>query len=141
MHSWCRIQLNNSLKEAHAVGLAADKHPYADLEDNFKKAMSELLLLFLLSEKDCYIGELTAALSRRSGNILSMVFPYAAVYRLEQGGYIVEIGKRIAPDGRRRQYLRITDAGRIYLRQLLEAYSRLSQSVANILEGEKKDDQ
>lgn len=139
MHSWCRIQLNNSLKEAHAVGLAADKHPYADLEDNFKKAMSELLLLFLLSEKDCYIGELTAALSRRSGNILSMVFPYAAVYRLEQGGYIVEIGKRIAPDGRRRQYLSITDAGRTHLQQLLEGYSRLSQGVSNILEGEKTD--
>ena len=120
---------------------AADKHLCADLEENYKKAMAELLLLFLLSEKDCYIGELTATLARRSKNVLSMVFPYAAIYRLEREGYIAEIGKRIAPDGRRRQYLRITDAGRMYLRQLLEAYSRLSQSVANIMEGEKKDDQ
>lgn len=121
------------------MGHAADKHPWADLEDNFKKAMSELLLLFLLSEKECYIGELTAALASRSKNILSMVFPYAAVYRLEQEGYIVEIGKRIAPDGRRRQYLSITDTGRVYLQQLLEGYHRLSQGVANILEGEKTD--
>ena len=118
------------------MGSTENKHLGAGLEENFKKAISELLLLFLLSEKECYIGELTAALSRRSKNAFSIVFPYAAVYRLEQEGYITEIGKRIAPDGRRRQYLGITESGRVYLRQLLETYRQLSQGVANILEGE-----
>lgn len=118
-----------------------DKNPCADLEDNFKKTVAELLILFLLAEKDCYIGELTAAITSRSKNIFSAVFPYAAIYRLEKEGCIAETGKRIAPDGRRRQYLSITDAGRTHLRQLLDAYSQLSQGVANILEGEQNDDQ
>lgn len=104
------------------------------LEDNLKKAMTELLILYLLSQKDYYIGELTADLHTRSGGILNIVFPYSAIYRLDQSGYIREIGKRIAPDGRRRQYIQITESGRSYLVHLLEIYHRFNSGVSKIID-------
>lgn len=110
-----------------------EKLPASTLEENLKKALTELLILFLLSEQDRYIGELTALISERSGDALSIVFPYAAVYRLQEDGYILELGRRVAPDGRRRQYYGISDAGRGYLARMLETYSRVSQGVNSVL--------
>lgn len=103
------------------------------LEENLKKALTEILLLHLLSKKDSYIGELTVAIQEKSHGALTIVFPYSAIYRLEQSGYLSESEKRTAPDGRRRQYYRITDKGRAYLKQLKETYARFSKGVAEIL--------
>lgn len=103
------------------------------LEENLKKALTEVLVLHLLSTKDCYIGELMDNIREKSHGALSIVFPYAAIYRLQDAGYLAECGKRFAPDGRRRQYYRITDKGRAYLKQLKETYARFSMGVAEIL--------
>lgn len=103
------------------------------LEENLKKALTELLVLFLLSQRDYFIGDLTATISSRSHGALSIVFPYGAIYRIYQAGYILESGKRNAPDGRLRQYYRITDAGRVYLDQLLATYRRFSRGVEDVL--------
>lgn len=103
------------------------------LEENLKKALTELMVLFLLSEKECYIGELSSMISKRSHGILSIVFPYGAIYRLEEAGFIKEIGKRNAPDGRRRQFYSITDAGQIHLDHLLKTYERFSKGVSDVL--------
>ncbi len=103
------------------------------LEENLKKAVTEMLILHLLSERECYIGELITAISEKSRGVLSIVFPYSAIYRLQQSGYLTESCKRIAPDGRRRQYYVITNAGKAYLRQLLETYDRFSKGIESIL--------
>lgn len=103
------------------------------LEENLKKALTEILVLHLLSTKDYYIGELTAVIHKKSHGALSIVFPYSAIYRLQQAGYLTESEKRNAPDGRRRQYYRITDTGRDYLKQLKETYTRFSMGVAEVL--------
>lgn len=108
-----------------------DKTPL--LEENLKKALTELLLLFLLAQKDCYIGELTDAIRQYSLGALAIVFPYGAIYRLLQSGYILEKEKRNAPDGRRRQYYQITDSGKVYLDQLLGIYNRFTTGVAHVL--------
>jgi len=112
------------------MGNEQEKYPGYSLEENLKKALTELIVLFLLSEKECYIGELATTISARSQGVLSIVFPYGAIYRLQQSGYIEETEKRNAPDGRRRQYLRITEAGQGRLTQLLETYKRFSHGVA-----------
>ena len=110
------------------------------LEENLKKALTELLILHLLSEKDYYIGELTETISQKSRGALSIVFPYGAIYRLLQSGYIYESEKKTAPDGRRRQYFQITERGRTYERQLRSIYVRFSGGVASILgEGDEDD--
>lgn len=103
------------------------------LEENLKKALTEMLVLYLLSEREYYIGELTAVMREKSHRILNIVFPYAAIYRLLDEGFIQEVKKRVAPDGRRRQYYQITDVGREYLSQLLSTYRRFTQGVADIM--------
>lgn len=103
------------------------------LEENLKKALTELLVLRLFSEQPRYIGELTEAIQARSNGDLTIVFPYAAFYRIYKAELITEEKKRNAPDGRLRQYYRITDAGRVYLSGLLETYDRVLAAVSRIL--------
>lgn len=105
------------------------------MEENLKKAVTEMVLLSLLNGEDMYAGQLMVALEEHSGGVISIVFPYAALYRLIENGYILEAYKKIAPDGRRRQYYQITDAGRTYLGQLTEVYRRVIGGVDRILAG------
>jgi len=114
---------------------------FHSLEENLKKALTELLVLFLLNEKECYIVELTESLRQRSGGALDIVFPYGAIYRLENEGYIQETRKRIAPDGRRRQYVGITELGKAYLSVLLKGYRQFIGGVDAILKGEDSNGQ
>lgn len=104
------------------------------LEENLKKATTELLILHLLSQREYYIGELSTALHEKSGGALAIVFPYAAIYRLQEAGYIAELPRRIAPDGRRRQFFTITTEGSAYLTQLRDIYAAFTEGVAHILD-------
>lgn len=92
------------------------------LEENLKKALTELLVLHLINVRERYIGELSSAIQEHSGGVLNLVFPYSAVYRLQEDGYILETEKRVASDGRRRQFFCITEQGREYYQQLLDRY-------------------
>ncbi len=112
-----------------------DPRSSSGLEENLKKALTELLILFLFNERDHYIGELSVLLKNRSHGTLSIVFPYAAIYRITRAGYLTEAEKHIAPDGRLRQYYKITEEGRSYLRQLLETYHTFFLGINHILEG------
>lgn len=105
------------------------------LEDNLKKALTELLILYLFSEEEHYIGELSPLLEERSHGVLSIVFPYAAIYRISQAGYLEETKKKTAPDGRLRQYYQITQEGRTHLQDLLATYRLFFQGVDDILSG------
>lgn len=61
-------------------------------------------------------------LHARSHGVLTIVFPYAAIYRLTQADYLTETKKKTAPDGRLRQYYNITKKGRAHLQDLLATY-------------------
>lgn len=73
--------------------------PTSGLEENLKKALTELLILFLFGEGEHYIGELSPLLETRSHGTLSIVFPYAAIYRITAAGYLTESEKRPPPTG------------------------------------------
>lgn len=103
------------------------------LEENLKKALTEMLILALLRKREYYIGELTSDMEKLSRGALSIVFPYGVIYRMTRAEYIVESQKRTAPDGRLRQYYRITAEGAEYLSQLLSVYRRFIAGVADIL--------
>lgn len=103
------------------------------MEESLKKATTEMMILHILGDGETYIGQAVQEISRRSGGKLSIVFPYAAIYRLLDDGYIEECKKRIAPDGRRRQYLRITESGRDRLAELEETYHRFIEAVEEVL--------
>ncbi len=104
------------------------------MEDNLKKAVTEMLVLALLSREDMYAGQITQGLEERSHGALSIQFPYSVLYRLISFGCIVEGYKKIAPDGRRRQYYQITPRGRAYKKQLVALYRRFSGGVELLLE-------
>lgn len=116
----------------------SEKYPGYTLEENLKRALMEMLLLSLLSEKESYVGELVERMEEHSGKRLNVVFPYSALYRAEEAGFIRETRKRIAPDGRRRQYMAITPEGTAYLRILKDTYAQFTQGVAGILEAGNK---
>ena len=113
--------------------------PTSGLEENLKKALTELLILFLFGEGEHYIGELSPLLEARSHGTVSIVFPYAALYRLTAAGYLTESEKKTAPDGRLRQYYAITPAGRAHLQEMLATYHQFFQGVSNILAGKEEE--
>lgn len=108
------------------------------MEDNLKKAVTEMVVLSLLSREDMYAGQITQAIEDRSGGGVSIVFPYSALYRLISAGYIWEAYKNTAPDGRRRQYYQITDTGRDHLAELQAVYERFIGGVDVLLQGGNK---
>lgn len=92
------------------------------MEENLKKALLELLVLALLYERDYYIPELVTAITERTEGSISIVNPYGNMYRMIDQGYIQDLSRQRAPDGRRRQYFGITEAGRNYFREILSVY-------------------
>lgn len=106
----------------------------ASLEENLKKALTEMLVLFLLRQREHYIGELTAEIEEKSGGALAIVFPYGVIYRMTRAEYITESRKRPAPDGRLRQYYKITESGEVYLSQLLDIYHQFTAGVGDVLQ-------
>lgn len=104
------------------------------MEDNLKKAVTEMLVLHLLSLEDMHAPQIIQNLEEYSGKTLSIVFPYAALYRMINAGHIWEAYKKVAPDGRRRQYYQITDAGRAHLAQLVALYRHFIGGVDRVLE-------
>ena len=105
----------------------------AGLEENLKKAISEMLILYTLDGEERYIGEITDYLKEHSGGIFEIACPYSAMYRLLKQDYIQELKKRVAPDGRRRQYYTITPRGKEYLTALLRCYTCFCAGVQNII--------
>lgn len=110
------------------------------MEENLKKAVTEMLVLTLLSREDMHAPQITQALEEESGGALSIVFPYSVLYRLISNGYITEAYKKIAPDGRRRQYYQITEEGQQYLGTLLTTYRRFNENMERLMKGGKKRD-
>ena len=96
-----------------------------------------MLVLALLHERDYYALELAPAIAERSGGAISITFPYAILYRMIEQQYIQELPKRIAPDGRRRQYFGITKTGQDHFQKNWIVYkaftSGVDQLVANVL--------
>ena len=101
----------------------------ASVEENLKKALVEMLVLALLHEREYYALELTQVLTDRSGGAVNIAFPYAILYRMIDQGYIQELPKRQAPDGRRRQYFGITDAGRRFFMESWDVYKKFTAGV------------
>ena len=108
------------------------------MEDNLKKAVTEMVILSLLSREDMHANQIMQMMEERSEGAVSIVFPYSALYRLIKAGYIWEAYKKNAPDGRRRQYYQITDQGREHLEALLDIYRRFTTGVDVLVQGGKK---
>lgn len=106
-------------------------------EDYFKRAVSPMLVLHLLSQQPMYVYQMQQELSRRSQGRYTLSLLYPVLYRLVKLGYVKEGGKQISPDNRVRQYYAITPTGTDYLAALRGEYQELQLAVQQIMEGEK----
>ena len=104
------------------------------MEENLKKALVEMLVLALLHQREHHAPELTQALAEYSGGAVNISFPYAVLYRMIEQGYIQELPKRKAPDGRRRQYYGITLSGRRYFQENWSIYKAFTAGVDRLVE-------
>ena len=103
------------------------------IEENLKKALSEMLVLKLFSDEERYIGELPSLLEKQSGGRLSITSLYAAVYRLLGNGSIESVGQRISSDGRRRQFYGITEEGSTRFTAQKQVYEEFIKGVNSVL--------
>lgn len=117
---------------------AMKNDPKRGLEDNLKRAVTEMLVLSLLNQEDMHAAQIMQSLEERSEGALTLVSPYMLFYRLIESGYILEAYKKVSPDGRRRQYYQITAEGRHYLTDLIAVYRRIIGGIELLLGEEGK---
>lgn len=112
-----------------------DSRSVARFEENIKKAFTEMLVLFMLSERDYFIGELSEAIVSKSNQTILINRPYAVILRLLESNppYVSEVKRRENPNARVRQYYSITKAGKDYLAELLESYQKYMKAIDLIL--------
>ena len=96
----------------------------AGIRDSIKKAVTEMMVLFLLRQKPMYVYEMSQEMSRLTGGVYTFNTLYLAIYRLQEHGHIAEAGKQEA-DNRIRVYFKLTDAGQRYLDELLPTYREM----------------
>ncbi|WP_235983198.1 PadR family transcriptional regulator [Gemmiger gallinarum] len=97
-----------------------------------KKTVTEMMVLFLLRQKQMYVYEMSQEISRLTNGVYTFNTLYLAIYRLQERGHIKEAGKRQA-DNRVRVYFKITKSGQEYLHDLLEEYRLLTDSLDRLL--------
>lgn len=107
----------------------------AETATNFKRGTAEMLLLFLLKERDWYAYELSKALKARSLEHFDIQGPslYTILYRLQDKGFVTtrdeQVGKRI------RVYYHISPAGEMYLDRIMAEYRSVTDGISAVLLG------
>ena len=104
----------------------------AGMRESMKKAVTEMMVLFLLRQKPMYVYEMSQSLSRLTSGVFTFNTLYLAIYRLQEHGHIAEAGKQTA-DNRIRVYFKLTDAGRKYLDELLFTYHEMTDALDALL--------
>lgn len=104
----------------------------AGMRESIKKAVTEMMVLFLLRQKPMYVYEMSQELARLTKGAYTFNTLYLAVYRLQKHGHIAEAGKREA-DHRVRVYFTLTEAGQRYLDELLSAYREMTGALDGLL--------
>lgn len=104
----------------------------AGMRDAMKKATTEMLILFLLRQKEMYVYEMIQEMARLTGGVLTFNTLYLAIYRLQEREQIRESERRIV-DGRARAYFAITTKGQEYLQSLMEEYRIMTGAINSLL--------
>lgn len=106
----------------------------ANIQTSLKKATTEMMVLHLLRQRPMYTYEMMSAIEERSGGGIVFNTLYLSIYRLQENGYIREHEKVMSADNRTRIYFAITDAGLVYLDELVKGYRRYTAALARVLE-------
>lgn len=110
----------------------SDNSTAKGMRDALKKATTEMLVLFLLHQKPMYTYQMAQEVERLTKGVLTYNTMYLAVYRLQSGGYIQEVEKRIE-DGRARIYLAPTPEGLAYYEVLRQEFGLFTSTLNDLL--------
>ena len=96
----------------------------------FISGITDMLVLYFLNQKDCYVYEITKAVSELSEGSLNLNQNtiYTATYKLENEGMISEYSKLVGRK-RTRVYYHLEAPGKEYLEELLTSYRLTSASI------------
>ena len=113
----------------------------AGMREMMKKATTEMLILFLLRQKEMYTYEMMSTIERISDGRLTFNTLYLAIYRLQKNGHVVEARRELSDGNRVRIFFRITELGREYYEGLVEQYHLYVGAIDDILaqDGKLKD--
>ena len=110
------------------------------MREALKKATTEMLVLFLLRQKEMYTYEMMTQIDRLSGGFITFNTLYQAIYRLQDHQYIRESRKVLSEAYRTRIFFTITPAGEEYYVALLEQYRIFTQAIDRVLAQDGKVD-
>lgn len=104
------------------------------MNEQFKKATVEMLVLYIIKDKPMYVYQITNELYLRSKDAFDVATLYPAMYRLTKFEYLVEVEMpKEAVTRRKRRYYQITESGLKHLSELLAEYEQLSTGVKDVL--------
>lgn len=90
------------------------------LIENLKKATNSMIMLSIFSLRPMNLDEIKRYLDEKSNSVCKVSYPYAAIYRMLDSGYIQSCGKKQERNQRRQEYYKITRKGEQHL-QILES--------------------
>lgn len=104
------------------------------MNEQFKKATVEMLVLYIIKDKPMYVYQITNELYLRSKDAFDVATLYPAMYRLTKFEYLVEVEMpKETVTKRKRRYYQITESGLKHLSELLAEYEQLSTGVKDVL--------
>ncbi len=128
----CSQSLQNVLQFFRVINVE-EKHNFTSF---FKRALSPILVLQVLSKEPMYGYQINQELNHRSKNRLGLALLYPVLYRLESEGFIEQTEVQIQ-NGRARTYFAIKPEGRAYLEKTTGEFRELSAIAMAMLEGKE----
>lgn len=106
----------------------------ADIEENLKFGLVEILVLKMLLEEDMYGYQIKQEISNRSNNaiIIKEGSLYGPLYRMEKRGMISST-KKVVGEKRFRMYYHIEELGKEYIEYAQEKFYEIFNGAKNIL--------
>lgn len=126
--------------DAEVQVISEEKDMLSCLELNYKRTVTQMLILKVLEMKESSIPEVFQAIQDHSNGVLKTTARYEQIQKLQSDGFIEEAQKRKAPDNRLRQYFRITDKGKSLLQSQIKIYGDYASAIQNVLSPEEKAD-
>ena len=103
-------------------------------KSNFRRGSVELMVLYLLSQEDCYGYQLTQLIEELTGGVICIPIGslYPTLYKLIDAGYITD-EKRLVGRRMERIYYHIEETGKERLKILLDDYYATTAAIKTVL--------
>ena len=111
------------------------------IQENFRRATAEIVVLHLLMEEDLYGYQLVKRIQENSDNLYSIPEGtlYPVMYRMISKGLVSEFNRMV--NKRLRRYYHLEDSGRAYYAEALQEYQSMTRGILRILDGKEGNDQ